>query len=228
MSEKFTVLICDDNEAIHESMSDYMKKYNIKILSAYDGASALDLFHCQQVDCIVLDIMLPDTDGIEVCRQIRRESSVPILFLSAKSEEIDRILGLELGGDDYVTKPFSPREVSIRVRKMILRNQNVIQSHLYSLAELTVDAEKLEVSVAGETLELTVKEAKLLRYLIVNKGNILSREQILYAVWGYDYYGDNRAVDAVVKRIRHKLPEDNVHFDLKTVYGVGYCLREKS
>lgn len=149
------------------------------------------------------------------------------IFLSARSEEIDRVLGLELGGDDYVTKPFSPREVSLRVKKILSRtaaskSQPICQILRYE--ELSIDLDAMEVYVGKQKLDMTAKEVNLLAYLVQNSQKVLNREQILKAVWGFDYYGDTRAVDAVVKRIRKKLPTENVHFFIQSVYGVGYRL----
>ncbi len=221
-----TVLICDDNEAVHESLSRFLKEKNISIISAYDGASALRAFAEHKIDLIVLDIMLPDMSGMDVCRMIRGESDTPILFLSALGEEIDRVLGLELGGDDYVTKPFSPREVSIRVQRILNRTCSMQKPAKRSFEGLSVDPETMDVYVSGQKMDMTAKEVGLLSYMIENSQKVLNRQQILEAVWGFDFYGDTRAVDAVIKRIRRKLP-DTIHFEIQSIYGVGYRLGVK-
>ncbi|MCD8356528.1 MAG: response regulator transcription factor [Clostridia bacterium] len=223
---KYTVMICDDKEAVHESLTRFLNEDGIGVISVFDGEAVLTEIERNPVDLIILDIMLPHMNGMEVCRTIRKDNDVPIIFLSARSEEIDRIVGLELGGDDYVTKPFSPREVSIRVKKILSRTVSVQQPirQLLQYAELSIDLDTMEVFVGEEKLDMTAKEVNMLSYLVRNSQKVLNREQILKAVWGYDYYGDTRAVDAVVKRIRKKLPTENVHFSIQSIYGVGYRL----
>ena len=222
-----TVMICDDKEAVHESLTRFLHEDGIEVISVYDGEAALEALSRHPVDLIILDVMLPRINGTDVCRTIRRSSDIPIIFLSARSEEIDRIIGLELGGDDYVTKPFSPREVALRVRKILSRTSAAPArpaTQMLRYAELSVNPDTMEVFVGEQKLDMTAKEGHLLSYLIRNAQTVLNREQILKAVWGYDYYGDTRAVDAVVKRIRKKLPTENVHFSIQSIYGVGYRL----
>ena len=222
-----TVMICDDKEAVHESLTRFLHEDGIEVISVYDGEAAVEALSRHPVDLIILDVMLPRINGTDVCRTIRRSSDIPIIFLSARSEEIDRIIGLELGGDDYVTKPFSPREVALRVRKILSRTSAAPArpaTQMLRYAELSVNPDTMEVFVGEQKLDMTAKEVHLLSYLIRNAQKVLNREQILKAVWGYDYYGDTRAVDAVVKRIRKKLPTENVHFSIQSIYGVGYRL----
>lgn len=222
-----TVMICDDKEAVHESLTRFLHEDGIEVISVYDGEAALEALSRHPVDLIILDVMLPRINGTDVCRTIRRSSDIPIIFLSARSEEIDRIIGLELGGDNYVTKPFSPREVALRVRKILSRTSAAPArpaTQMLRYAELSVNPDTMEVFVGEQKLDMTAKEVHLLSYLIRNAQKVLNREQILKAVWGYDYYGDTRAVDAVVKRIRKKLPTENVHFSIQSIYGVGYRL----
>lgn len=222
-----TVMICDDKEAVHESLTRFLHEDGIEVISVYDGEAALEALSRHPVDLIILDVMLPRINGTDVCRTIRRSSDIPIIFLSARSEEIDRIIGLELGGDDYVTKPFSPREVALRVRKILSRTSAAPARpapQMLRYAELSVNPDTMEVFVGEQKLDMTAKEVHLLSYLIRNAQKVLNREQILKAVWGYDYYGDTRAVDAVVKRIRKKRPTENVHFSIQSIYGVGYRL----
>jgi DNA-binding response OmpR family regulator len=219
-------MICDDNVSVHESLIRYLQPEGVQVISAYDGESAWELFRLQHLDLIILDIMLPGISGAEVCGRIRQSSNVPIIMLSARGEEYDRITGLELGADDYVTKPFSPREVLTRVRS-ILRRQNIIQEEKkYHCAELTVVPDAYEVYVNSEKIEMRPKEFGVLSYLISNAGKVLSREQILNAVWGYESYGDARVVDTQVKRIRQKLGAGHIHFSIRTIYGAGYKLEE--
>lgn len=232
----YTILVCDDKEAVHESLSFFLRKEGMEVLDAYDGAGALLQCASHKVDLAVLDVSLPDMDGMEVCRLLRRNSEIPIIFLSARTEEEDRIAGLEIGGDDYVTKPYSPREVALRVKKLIRRrtfsetSQPSDSQHaapppsMLRFAELSVNPETMEVFVNGEKIDMTGREVQFLTYMIENKNRVLNREQILTAVWGYDYYGETRTVDATVKRIRKKLPSENVHFSIQSIYGVGYRL----
>lgn len=220
-------MICDDNIAVHKSIESYLSEDGVKVVSAYDGESALQIFHNNHVDLVILDIMMPGKNGIEVCREIRKTSEVPILMLSAKDSEMDRIIGLELGADDYLSKPFSPREVSIRVQKMLKRIHAHHETKKLSLAELSVFPEKYEAYVNDIKLDLTPKEVSLLSYLVYNAGKVLSREIILSSVWGYDYTGDTRTVDTHIKRLRQKLPSEGVRFAIRSVYGIGYKMEEQ-
>lgn len=220
-----TVLICDDNDAVHESLKNFFQQENIRVISVFCGEDVLKMLSASDISLIILDIMLPGISGTDLCREIRKNSQIPILFLSAKGEEIDRIIGLELGADDYVTKPFSPREVVLRAKKLLTRNNIAPQKSILQYEELTVNADTFEVFVNDKKIEnVSAKEVKLLIYLLSNPHKVLNREQILKAVWDYECYCDTRAVDAVVKRIRQKLPLENVHFSIQSVYGVGYRL----
>ena len=217
-----TILICDDNKAVHEGLSGYLKALHYHIYSTYDGESAITVLEREKIDLVILDVMLPGIFGTEVCRQIRKKSDIPVLMLSAKGDEIDRIIGLEIGADDYVTKPFSPREVAVRVRNMLRRAENSQENQRLVGAELCIVIEAYEVFVREEMVDLTPRETEVLYYLAKNAGRVLTRNQIMNCVWGYDYCGDTRAVDNQIKRIRQKLPADGVHFEIKAVYGVGY------
>jgi len=223
---KHSVLICDDNIAVHKSISSYLAEDGINVVSVYDGESALEHIKNSKISLVILDVMLPGMNGFEVCREIRKESDLPILMLSAKDQEIDRILGLEIGADDYLGKPFSPREVAIRVNKMLKRIYTPQDTKIMTLAELSVFPERYEAYVRDEKLELTPKEVSLLAYLVYNTGKVLSREAILSSVWDYDYTGDTRTVDTHIKRLRKKLPEEGVHFAIRSIYGVGYKMEE--
>lgn len=227
MENNVTVLICDDNIAVHESINAYLQAENMKSVSAYDGDKALNLLKEYNIDLVILDIMLPGKFGTEVCKEIRKTSDIPIIMLSARGEEMDRIIGLEIGADDYMTKPFSPREVVVRIKTILKRvqpkqdNQNALH-----VGNLSIDMEGYRVSINGQEIELTPKEVELLSYLVKNAGKVINREELLYKVWGYDYIGDTRAVDTLVKRIRQKVAKASPDFSIKSVYGVGYKFEE--
>lgn len=224
---KYTVMICDDNKTIHDSMKSYLEEQGFAVVSAYDGETALQKLRKHSIDIVLLDIMLPGIDGYEVCREIRRNSDVYIVMLSAKGEEIDRVLGLELGADDYVSKPFSPREVMLRMKKAMRRLHPKQEQKVINVAELSVLPESYQAMVDGEEVSLTPKEMEVLTYMAVNAGRVLTREHILNAAWGYDYVCDTRLVDTMIKTLRQKLMRDGLHFAIRTIYGVGYKLEEK-
>lgn len=220
------VLICDDSFAIHESLRNFLAAAGIDSVSAYNGKDALSLVSGTQIDLVILDIMLPDISGTDVCREIRKKSDIPIIMLSALGSETDRIFGLQLGADDYVTKPFSPLEVTTRVQSILRRVSPQPKHNVLHFAELTVDTDAFQVRVGGQDILLTPNEVKMLAYFIENAGVVLSRERLLSAIWGYDYCGDSRAVDAQITRLRKKLPSENVHYRIQSVYGIGYRLEE--
>ena len=223
---KPVVLICDDSFAIHESLRSFLSAAEIDSVSAYNGKDALSLVSGTQIDLVILDIMLPDISGTDVCREIRKKSNVPIMMLSALGSETDRIFGLQLGADDYVTKPFSPLEVTTRVQSILRRVSPHLKHNILHFAELTVDIDAFQVRVDDQEIILTPNEVKMLAYFIENAGVVLSRERLLSAIWGYDYCGDSRAVDAQITRLRKKLPTENVHYRIQSVYGIGYKLEE--
>ena len=219
------ILIADDDPVVHESLGLYLSSEGYEHQSAYDGQQALEMVESLHPDMVVLDLMMPRVSGIDVCRTIRQTSSLPIIMLTAKGEEIDRILGLELGADDYIVKPFSPREVLARIKAVLRRfaeKSGEEDSSIIRLPQLEISLENYQVKVAGKVIPCTPKEVEILHMLTSNVGQVFSREQILSRVWGYDYFGDTRTVDAHIKRIRQKLPQENVPWALKTVYGVGY------
>ena len=219
------ILIADDDPVVHESLGLYLSSEGYEHQSAYDGQQALEMVESLHPDMVVLDLMMPRVSGIDVCRTIRQTSSLPIIMLTAKGEEIDRILGLELGADDYIVKPFSPREVLARIKAVLRRfseKSSEEDSSIIRLPQLEISLENYQVKVAGKVIPCTPKEVEILHMLTSNVGQVFSREQILSRVWGYDYFGDTRTVDAHIKRIRQKLPQENVPWALKTVYGVGY------
>lgn len=224
---KHTVLICDDNIAIHSSLTSYLKTEGIAVISAFDGESALQELGRHPVDVVVLDVMLPGIDGYEVCRQVRKSSDVYIIMLSARGEELDRIVGLEVGADDYVSKPFSPREVVIRIKKALKRLYPKQEIKKLVLAELTVLPDSYQVFLGDQKIDMTSKEIDVLAFMVSNAGRVLTREHILNAAWGYEYCGDTRVVDTLVKRLRQKLCRDGVHVAIRSIYGVGYTIEEK-
>lgn len=219
------ILIVDDDRNICELLRLYIEKEGFETAIANDGKAAVQMFDAVNPDLILLDIMLPELDGWQVCREIRKKSQCPIIMLTAKGEEIDRILGLELGADDYIVKPFSPREVLARIKAVLRRFSEKASdedSTIIRLPQLEISLENYQVKAAGKVIPCTPKEVEILHMLTSNVGQVFSREQILSRVWGYDYFGDTRTVDAHIKRIRQKLPQENVPWALKTVYGVGY------
>lgn len=220
------ILICDDQEVIHDTLGQYIQAEGFISRSAYDGRQALELFRGEQPDLVVLDIMMPELSGIDVCREIRKESATPIIMLTARGEEIDRILGLELGADDYIVKPFSPREVVARI-KAVLRRFSAVQAeeseqNALRFPGLAVDISRYEVRVNDRPIAFTPKEVEVLYLLGAHPGQVFDREQILSRVWGYDYYGDTRVVDTQIKRIRQKLGAEDCPCSIKSIYGVGY------
>lgn len=222
-----TILICDDNETVHQTLQLYLEEAGFQVLSAYDGVSSLEMIQQNSIDLVILDIMMPKLFGTEVCRQIRKTSDLPIIILSAKVDESDRIVGLELGADDYVTKPFSPKEVVTRVKTILRRTQPRKESKTLQLGNLRVNPKAYEVSILNQPVKMTPREVELLAFLMSRAGEVASREEILDAVWGYDYYGDVRAVDTLLARIRSKLPEHSAKVSFRSVYGVGYMIEER-
>ena len=224
-----TIMICDDNETVHQTLQLYLKDAGFRVVSAYDGVAALEMLKTEKVDLVILDIMLPKLFGTEVCRQIRRTSDLPIIILSAKVDESDRIVGLELGADDYVTKPFSPKEVVTRVRTVLRRTRpsQRKESMDLQLGKLRLNLKAYEVHIGDEPVKMTPREVELLAFLMKHASEVVSREQILDAVWGYDYYGDVRAVDTLLARIRGKLPEKKSGVTFRTIYGVGYMIEDR-
>lgn len=218
------ILICDDDPVVHESLGLYLTSEGYEHQSAYDGQQALEMFENQHPDLIVLDLMMPKMSGTDVCRTIRQKSSVPIIMLTAKGEEIDRILGLELGADDYIVKPFSPREVVARI-KAVLRRTSEQQSNddgRVTLNGLVIDIKSYTVTLKGQPVICTPKEIEILYMLASNPGQVFTREQLLNKVWGYDFAGETRTVDTHIKRIRAKLDNTGLNWSIKTIYGVGY------
>ena len=219
------ILICDDQPIIHETVGKYLDAEGFRHLSAYDGEEALRLAKSEDIDLILLDLMMPKLSGSEVCREIRKNSSVPIIMITAKGEEIDRVLGLEFGADDYIVKPFSVRELMARIKAVLRRSTTTPKQEedkTVRLDDMEISLASYEVRVGGKQLEFTPKEVEILYLLASNPGRVFDREQILSKIWGYDYFGDTRAVDTQIKRIRQKMPPELCKWGIRTVYGVGY------
>ncbi len=221
-----TVLICDDNIAVHESLTIYLKEANINVISAYDGEFALQTLRSESVQLFILDLMLPGQFGLDILKELRTFSDIPVLILSAKASEFDRVLGLELGADDYVVKPFSPREVVARVKVILKRTGKSMERHDLTFTNLRVNMDSYTAFVGEEPLDLTAKELEILALFAEKPDTVLTRDRIMNTVWGYKYFGDTRAVDTQIMRIRQKLPE-TAEFELSSVYGVGYKLVQK-
>ncbi|PFJ15168.1 DNA-binding response regulator [Bacillus cereus] len=222
-----TVLLVEDERRLREIVSDYFRNEGFEVIEAEDGKKALELFAEYTIDLIMLDIMLPEIDGWSVCRRIRKESAVPIIMLTARSDEDDTLLGFELGADEYVTKPFSPKVLVARAKTLLKRADGAVgvaEENAMSLAGIEVNRLSRTVLVDGEEIILTHKEFELLVYLMENKGIVLSRQHLLDQLWGYDYYGDDRTVDTHIKKLRNKLRDKAKH--ISTVIRVGYKFEE--
>lgn len=227
------ILVVDDEKPISDIVKFNLSKEGYEIVTAYDGEEAIEKVNEVEPDLVLLDLMLPKKDGLEVCREIRKNYDMPIIMVTAKDSEIDKVLGLELGADDYVTKPFSNRELVARV-KANLRRQSTSTAKVaeeestseLEIGALTIHPEAYIVSKRGETIELTHREFELLYYLAKHIGQVMTREHLLQTVWGYDYFGDVRTVDVTVRRLREKIEDNPSHPAwLVTRRGVGYYLR---
>ncbi len=226
------ILVVDDERPIADILQFNLEKEGFTVQCAYDGDEALKLVEEMQPDMILLDIMLPNRDGMEICREVRKKYEMPIIMLTAKDSEIDKVLGLELGADDYVTKPFSTRELIARVKANLRRHSQASQqaeaddSNEITVGSLTIHPNAYVVSKHGETIELTHREFELLHYLAKHIGQVMTREHLLQTVWGYDYFGDVRTVDVTVRRLREKIEDNPSHPTwIVTRRGVGYYLR---
>jgi phosphate regulon transcriptional regulator PhoB len=228
------ILIVDDEPPIIDVLEYNLKKANYEVVVARDGQEALEKARRQRPDLVILDLMLPKLDGLEVCRALRRDSDLPIIMLTARDEEVDRVVGLELGADDYVVKPFSVRELVARVKTVLRRTgpkplgtEPEVISEVLHVGDLRLDTARHEVHLGPTELELTSLEFDLLHVLMAHADRVLTREQLLDQVWGYDYYGDTRTVDTAVKRLRAKLRHLALDKEyVVTVRGVGYKLQE--
>lgn len=223
------ILVVDDEEPIQELLKFNLEKEGYTVLVADDGPAALKIIEEKRPDLVILDVMLPGMDGLEVCNQLRQNSKVrdiPVIMLTAKVEEIDKVLGLELGADDYLTKPFSPRELLARIHARLRRAKPLIQENELLRGDLKIDLNRFQVSVRGEEVELTPKEFELLRVLAVHPGKVYSRDELLERVWGYEYAGDTRTVDVHVRHLRQKVERDSSNPEyIETLRGIGYRLK---
>ena len=237
---KKTILIVDDEKTIVDMLVYNLQKEGYNTLEANDGEEAVNIALSQKPNLVLLDIMLPKMDGLAVCKRIRQSLDIPILMISAKDEEIDKILGLELGADDYITKPFSVRELMARVKANLRKAElsgkssssattdNKLEENMITVGELSLDLNKFEVRVRGEVLDLTLREFEVIKYLASQPGQVVTREVLLEKVWGYEYYGDIRTVDVTVRRIREKIEKDTSNPKiLITKRGVGYYIASK-
>lgn len=221
------ILIADDNKQITTILSGYAKKEGFEPVIALDGAEALDKYlqYENEIAVVLLDVMMPEIDGFEVCHRLRKESMVPIIMITARGEDYDKIMGLDIGADDYVIKPFSAPEVMARVRAVLRRlgAQEPANAQTLSYANLYINLEKYAVQINGEEVPLTKKEIELLWTLAKNSTKVFSRDNLLDSIWGYDYFGDSRTVDSHIKRLRAKLDKyEHPLWEIKTIWGVGY------
>lgn len=238
---KKTILIVDDEKTIVDMLVYNLQKEGYNTLEAGDGEEAVNIALTQKPDLVLLDIMLPKMDGLAVCKRIRQSLNIPILMISAKDEEIDKILGLELGADDYITKPFSVRELMARVKANLrkaevtakamentLMEKEADNANMIIVGDLSLDLNKFEVKVKGEVIDLTLREFEVIKYLANQPGQVVTRETLLEKVWGYEYYGDIRTVDVTVRRIREKIEKDTSNPKiLITKRGVGYYIASR-
>jgi DNA-binding response OmpR family regulator len=219
------MLIADDNEQIISVLEEYAKKEGFAVTTAYDGETALQTASNTSFDIILLDVMMPKKDGFEVCREIRRASNVPIIMITARDEDFERIMGLDIGADDYIVKPFSPGEVMARVRAVLRRisRDDEKQKQLFSFDTLSINLDDYTVSIDNAPVVLTKKELEILWTLATNVNKVFSRDNLLSSLWGYDYFGDKRTVDGHIQRLRAKLDEyEHGAWEIKTIWGVGY------
>lgn len=221
------ILVVDDEKPIADIIKYNLEQEGYKVLVAYDGEEAVNITFRDRPDLVILDIMLPKKDGFAVLREIRKRLSVPILMLTAKETETDKVLGLELGADDYVTKPFGARELTARVRAILRRVEGSLQEQeIMKCGSLEINLDTVEVRKNGRVVELTYREFELLAYLARNAGCVFTRGKLLSDVWGHDYYGDDRTVDVTVRRLREKVEEDPSRPDyIRTKRGIGYYMR---
>ncbi|MCI9465449.1 MAG: response regulator transcription factor [Lachnospiraceae bacterium] len=219
--DKLKILVVDDESRMRKLVKDFLTKANYDVLEAEDGSQALDIFYQQKdIVLIILDIMMPKIDGWQVCREIRSCSKVPIIMLTAKSDERDELQGFELGVDEYISKPFSPKILVARVEAILRRTNQISADEVLEAGGITINKAAHIVTIDGAQVELSYKEFELLSYLIENRGIALSREKILNSVWNYDYFGDARTIDTHVKKLRSKMGQKG---DLiKTIWGMGY------
>ena len=222
----YNVLIADDNLQIVSILKEYCKKNNFNVTLAHDGEEILEKIRNNKFDIVLLDIMMPKKNGFDVCKEVRTFSNVPIIMITARGEDFERIMGLETGADDYIVKPFSPGEVIARIHAILRRvipNENISQEKIFSYDNLTINLSDFTVKISDENVSLTKKEIELLWLLSTNRNKVFTRENLLDSIWGYDYFGDSRTVDSHIKRLRAKLDNyEHETWNIKTIWGVGY------
>ena len=219
--EKIKILVVDDESRMRKLVKDFLEKKNFRVLEAGDGEEAMDIFYEEKdIALLILDVMMPKMDGWEVCREIRKNSKVPIIMLTARGDERDELLGFDLGVDEYISKPFSPKILVARVEAILRRTGQDTGNDVLSAGGIVIDKSAHQASVDGKPMELSFKEFELLTYFLENQGIALSREKILNSVWNYDYFGDARTIDTHVKKLRSKMGEKGEY--IKTVWGMGY------
>ncbi len=219
--EQLKILVVDDESRMRKLVKDFLKKKDFDVLEAANGEEAIDIFfRDKDISLIILDVMMPRMDGWEVVKEIRQYSKVPIIMLTAKSDESDELLGFDLGVDEYISKPFSPKILVARVEAILRRTNSVKGGEVLKAGDIELDISAHEVKINGERIELSFKEFELLNYFVVNQGVALSREKILNNVWNYDYFGDARTIDTHVKKLRSKLGKRGEY--IKTIWGMGY------
>ena len=217
----YKILVIDDESRMRKLVRDFLTKKGYAVLEAGNGEEAMEIFYeDKEIDLLILDVMMPKMDGWEVCREVRKTSKVPIIMLTAKADERDELLGFELGVDEYVTKPFSPKILVARVEAILRRSNGGNDDDSIHIGDITMDKNAHEVMVDGKLVELSYKEFELLAYFIENQGIALSRERILNNVWNYDYFGDARTIDTHVKKLRSKMGEKGDY--IRTIWGMGY------
>lgn len=223
------ILIVDDDHNIAELIRLYLEKEMYEVRIAYDGKKALEVFYQWAPDLVILDLMIPHINGYEVCKQIRKAGNIPIIMLTARGETIDKVLGLELGADDYIVKPFDPKELLARVKAVLRRSQSIdfIKDEILVYPGLTINKNDYSVTFNGKRLELPPKEMELLYFLGAYPNQVFTREQLLEKIWNYEYIGDSRTVDVHIKRLREKFTDPESRWEIKTVWGVGYKFEVK-
>lgn len=223
--ERLKILVVDDESRMRKLVRDFLTKQNFEVLEAADGEEALDVFYGdKEIALVILDVMMPKINGWDVCREIRENSKVPIIMLTAKSDENDELLGFELGVDEYISKPFSPKILVARVEAILRRSNKLNVEECIKFEGIVIDKAAHQVKVDGQPVELSFKEFELLTYFVENAGIALSREKILNHVWNYDYFGDARTIDTHVKKLRSKLGNKGEY--IKTIWGMGYKLEK--
>jgi Response regulators consisting of a CheY-like receiver domain and a winged-helix DNA-binding domain len=215
------ILLVDDDKNISELIKIYLEKEGYSCAQAFDGKEAIAMMD-QSIELVVLDIMLPIMNGWDVLKEVRKKYDIPVIMLTAKGETFDKVLGLELGADDYIVKPFDPKELIARVKAVLRRYKSVDSSKTINYEEISIDMDKFQVTLKGNVVEMPPKELELLYFLASNPNKVYTREQLLNEIWSYDFVGDSRTVDVHVKRLREKIETANVNWSLKTVWGVGY------